>query len=146
MFFCKKEKPLAMDNIQLDCKASDKYDAIKKVGHLLKDRGYIKDEYIKGMINREDDLTTYIGNKIAIPHGEFEVKDYVIKTGLAVMIYPNPIDWDGNEVNIVIGIAAKDDEHLKILSNIAEKLSDETVVEQFIKGDKKYIYNVLTDK
>lgn len=45
------------------------------------------------MLNRDHSLTTYIGNDIAIPHGEYEVKDCVKKTGIAVMIYPDGIPW-----------------------------------------------------
>ena len=109
------------------------------------DKGYIEEPYIQGMLNRDHDLTTYIGNDLAIPHGEYDVKDYVKKTGIAVMIYPQGIDWNGNKTRIVIGIAAKGNDHMEILTNIALKLSDMETVEKIVNAcDIDFIYEVLT--
>lgn len=81
----------------------------------------------------------------AIPHGEYDVKDYVKKTGIAVMIYPQGIDWNGNKTRIVIGIAAKGNDHMEILTNIALKLSDMETVEKIVNAcDIDFIYEVLT--
>ena len=136
---------LAKEAIVLNCKASSSDEAIVAVGKLLQDKGYIEAPYIQGMLNRDHDLTTYIGNDLAIPHGEYDVKDYVKKTGIAVMIYPEGINWAGNQARIVIGIAAKDNDHMEILTNIALKLSDMDTVEQLIScNDINYIYDVLT--
>lgn len=136
---------LAKEAIVLNCKASSSDEAIVAVGKLLQDKGYIEAPYIQGMLNRDHDLTTYIGNDLAIPHGEYDVKDYVKKTGIAVMIYPEGINWAGNQARIVIGIAAKDNDHMEILTNIALMLSDMDTVEQLIScNDINYIYDVLT--
>lgn len=149
LFSKKKEKETKKDaildkkNIILNCKAATSDEAIIAMGHLLKDAGYIEEGYIQGMLNRDHSLTTYIGNDIAIPHGEYEVKDCVKKTGIAVMVYPDGIKWADGMVRIVIGIAAKNDDHMTILANIADKLGDMDVVEQVVKGDVDFIYNVL---
>lgn len=147
MLFSKKKEAknaiLDKKNIILNCKASTSDEAIVAMGNLLKDAGYIEEGYIQGMLNRDHSLTTYIGNDLAIPHGEYEVKDCVKKTGIAVMIYPEGIKWADGNVRIVIGIAAKNDDHMTILANIADKLGDMDVVEQVIKGDVDFIYNVL---
>ena len=42
--------------------------------------------------------------------------------------YDEPIDWDGNPVRFVVGIAGKGDDHLGILSGIAIAFSDEDTV------------------
>ena len=39
-------------------------------------------------------------------------------TGVVVMTYPDGIDWNGDKVKLVVGIAAKGDEHLEILGRI----------------------------
>ena len=97
------------------------------------------------MLKRDHDLTTYIGNDLAIPHGEYDVKDYVKTTGMAVMIYPDGVEWNGNKARIVIGIAANGDAHMEILSNIALKLCDMDTVNQIVESkDINYIYDVLT--
>ena len=136
---------LAKESIVLDCKSTTSDEAIIAVGKLLKDKGYIEEPYIQGMLNRDHDLTTYIGNDLAIPHGEYDVKDYVKNTGIAVMIYPDGINWNGNKARIVIGIAAKGDDHMEILTNIALKLSDMSTVDELVAcKDIDRIYDVLT--
>ena len=88
----KKEEPkveekapeiLSINNIRLNRKAATSDEAILSIGRELVNAGYVEEGYIQGMLNRDHNLTTYIGNDIAIPHGEYEVKDCVKKTGLA---------------------------------------------------------------
>lgn len=146
MRFEKKDDKIAIlvkKNIIVDCHGKDRNEAILAMGKLLRDSGYIKEGYIQGMLHREYNLTTYIGNDIAIPYGDYEVKDCVIKTGIAVMIYPEGISWSQDIVRIVIGIAAKNDEHLKILVNIADKLCEMDIVEKVVMGNVDFIYDVL---
>lgn len=141
----KKNSILKKQSIALHCTSCSSDDAIKAVGKMLLQENYIEEPYIDGMLQRDHSLTTYIGNHIAIPHGEYEVKQYVSNTGLAVMIYPKGIDWHGELVKIVIGIAAKNDDHMEILSNIACKLCELEVVEQIVNSDNvDFIHEVLT--
>ena len=138
---------LARSNIKLNCKAQNSDEAIIKVGELLVNSQYVEEAYIQGMLNRDHSLTTYIGNDLAIPHGEYDVKDAVIKTGLAVMIYPEGIKWANGNVRIVIGIAAKNDDHMMILANIASKLCEMETVEAIVASqDVDFIYDVLTSE
>lgn len=145
MQMVENSKILTTDLIVLNCESCTSDEAIIAVGKLLQDNGYIEEAYIEGMLKRDHELTTYIGNDLAIPHGEYDVKDYVIKTGMAVMVYPDGIDWNGNKARIVIGIAANGNDHMAILSNIALTLSDMSAVEDIVASkDKNYIYEVLT--
>lgn len=114
------EEILNKKNILLNLPKEDKFDSIKRAGNLLVTNGYVDKGYIDGMIERENDVTTYIGNGIAIPHGMSEYIKYIKKSGIVVLQYPKGIDFGGDNVAyMVIGIAGKDDEHLSILSNIA---------------------------
>ena len=151
MFFKKKvEKKeestiLKRENIRLDCKVASKEEAIKAVGQMLCDSGYVDETYIAGMLEREKTFATYIGNGIAIPHGTNEVKKSVKKSGIAVMVVPDGVEWgsDGT-ARMIIGIAGVGDEHLDILANIAESLSTEEEVEALILAhDKEKIYNIF---
>lgn len=140
-----KKTTLKKESIQLHCASCTSDAAIIAIGNNLLKDGYIEEAYIQGMLERDHSLTTFIGNMIAIPHGEYEVKQYVKETGLAVMIYPEGIDWHGELVKIVIGIAAKNDDHMEILSNIACKLCEMDVVEAIVNSeDVNYIYDVLS--
>lgn len=152
MFF-KKNKTAAVklpllkkENIITDAKAANKEEAIEQVGKILYDSGYVQADYIPGMIAREKTFATYMGNYLALPHGTEQVKDAIITSGIAVMIFPEGVDWDGNEAKIVIGIAGKGGEHLTILSNIATKLIDISVCETIITSNQETIYNILTSE
>ncbi len=102
-----------------------KDEAIKKCGELLCAAGYTTEQYTEGMFKRDNSFSTAIGNLIAIPHGEKEYAQYINKTGLCVITYPDGIDWNGTMVKLVIGIAALGDEHLDILENIVDTLEEE---------------------
>ncbi len=141
----KKNTILKKQSILLNCESCTSDEAIEAIGKMLLDCDYIEEPYIAGMLQRDHALTTYIGNHIAIPHGEYEVKQYVKQTGLAVMIYPDGIEWNGEIAKIVIGIAAKNDDHMEILANIACKLCEMEVVEQIVtSNDIDFIHEVLT--
>ena len=59
------------------------------------------------------------------------------------MIYPEGIKWADGNVRIVIGIAAKNDDHMAILANIAEKLGEMEMVEKVVTGDVDTTYDIL---
>ncbi len=143
----KKNPVLIKENIKLNCKPVDKHAAIDAVGSLLVNHGYVTPKYVEGMHNREDALTVYIGNMLAIPHGEYEVIDEIIQSGIAVMIYPDGIDWNGEVVKVVMGIAGIGEEHMKILSQTAILFSEiENVEELIAMTDVDEVYNMLTQE
>lgn len=146
MFFKKSSKKLPLllkENIKTNCKRMEKNEVIRAVGQMLVDSGYVKPEYIQGMIEREKTFATNIGNGIALPHGVEEAKKEIKASGIAVMIFPEGTDWDGEDVKLVIGIAGTGEEHLAILSNIAIKMSTPDAVEQLIAGSIDQIYQTL---
>lgn len=119
------------EDILLNVPSEPKISAIERVGRLLVDNGYAQKEYIEGMKEREESLTTYIGNGIAIPHGMPEYIKYIKKSGIVVAQYPQGVDFGGgNTAYILIGIAGRNDEHMEILSSIALVCQHEENVEK----------------
>ena len=114
---------LKKDNIHLNQSFSNKEEAIRFTGQVLVDGGYVSEEYIDEMIQREHDLSTYMGNYIAIPHGTENSNDMIKKSGLSVIQVPKGINFgtkeEEKEVRVIFGIAGVDNQHLDILSNIA---------------------------
>ncbi len=105
--------------------AEDKTDAIRRVGQLLVESGYIEPGYVDSMLARERVANTFLGNGIAIPHGIPKDRELIKNTGVAVYQVPHGVEWNpGERVHLVVGIAAKSDEHLEILSNLTDVLSD----------------------
>jgi len=119
---------LTKNDITLQQSASDKTTAIKAVAKQLTDHGFVTDQYVNGMLNREKQNSTFLGNGIAIPHGTTDTRDLVNKTGVVVHHFPEGVNWgDGNIAYVAIGIAAKSDEHLGILKQLTKVLSADGV-------------------
>lgn len=93
-------------------------------------------------------MSTYIGGGIAIPHGQFENRESIYSAGLSVLQFPSGLEWGLDETaHLVIGIAATSDEHLVILSNLAEVLEDPQAVEQLANtSDPMFIIESLTSE
>ncbi|ABR32434.1 MULTISPECIES: PTS sugar transporter subunit IIA [Clostridium] len=126
---------LVKEGIVLNVASESKDKAIERVGKLLINGGYVKDNYIEGMKAREEEVTTYMGNGVAIPHGMNEYKKEILETGIVIAQYPNGVDFgEGNTAYIVIGIAGKGDEHMEILSKIALTIQYEENVERLRKA------------
>lgn len=134
---------LQKNNIILNCKAKAKDDIIREMGSLLCNSGYVEESYIEAMLQRETSFSTNIGNGIAIPHGIEEAKKKIKKSGIGIMVFPEGTKWNDDVVKIVIGIAGLGDEHLNILSNIAEKLSTKRAVEDVLKSSADEIYTLF---
>ncbi|WP_058484942.1 PTS mannitol transporter subunit IICBA [Defluviitalea phaphyphila] len=140
-------KILLKKNIKLGLKSVSKEEAIKEAGKLLVDSGYVNESYIEAMIEREKKLTTYIGNGTAIPHGVGDAKKDILNTGICILQYPEGIDFGEEKAYLIIGIAGVGDEHLMILSNLAEILNDEDMVEKLrTTKDVDFVYEKFTKK
>lgn len=126
----KETSILNKNNIVLGLESVSKEEAIKRAGEILAKEGYVKEEYIQAMLEREEIVSTYIGMGVAIPHGVGEAKKEVKKSGIAVLQYPNGVKFGDEVAYLVVGIAGVGDEHLTILSNIAMSLEDESLVEK----------------
>ncbi|EHK9004497.1 fused PTS fructose transporter subunit IIA/HPr protein [Vibrio vulnificus] len=119
---------LTSSDITLQQSADNKLDAIKSIAAALTAKGLVEQGYVEGMLNREAQNSTFLGNGIAIPHGTTDTRDLVQNTGGAVHHFPHGVEWgDGNKVYLAIGIAAKSDEHLGILKQLTKVLSADGV-------------------
>lgn len=134
-------------SILLDQKFNDKYEAIRKAGQILIDRGCVDPEYIDAMIKREDTVSVYIGNGVAIPHGVLGSEKYIKASGISFIQVPGGVSFgEGKMVYLVIGIAGVNDEHLDILAKLAITCSDLDKVEELRTArSKNEVLNVLAD-
>ncbi len=121
-----------------------KEEAITYVGSMLVERGHVGDDYVAAMLEREETVSTFLGNGVAMPHGTFESRDSVKSTGIVVAQYPDGIDWGVGTAHLVIGLGAVGDDHVGVLSHIAEILQDEEVAEELWTTDNaEHLYSVL---
>ncbi|UXT09240.1 PTS sugar transporter subunit IIA [Staphylococcus aureus] len=122
------------DNIFLNVNVNSQNEAIEKAGKALVDSGAVTDAYIQAMKDREQVVSTFMGNGLAIPHGTDKAKTNVIHSGLTLLQIPEGVDWDGEVVKVVVGIAGKDGEHLDLLSKIAITFSEEGNVDRIVQA------------
>ncbi|MGF1789816.1 PTS mannitol transporter subunit IICBA [Photobacterium profundum] len=121
------------ENIHLGLKATTKEQAIKHAGEQLVKMGYAEPDYVDAMFDREKLVSTYLGESIAVPHGTVEAKDRVIKTGIVICQYPAGVLFSDDEddlAKLVIGIAAKNDEHIQVITTITNALDDPDAIER----------------
>lgn len=116
---------LCKENIFLGLEPVSKEDAILLAGQKLVENGYVNENYIEAMLQREKIMTTYMGMGVAIPHGVNEAKKEVKQSGIVILQFPEGVDFDGEKAYLIIGIAGVGNEHLEILSNIAVVLDDD---------------------
>lgn len=122
---------LEVQAIHTGASAQNKEEAIRQVAAALTAAGNVAEGYVNGMLAREQQTTTFLGNGIAIPHGTTDTRDLVLKTGVQVYQFPQGVDWgDGQTAYVAIGIAAKSDEHLALLRQLTHVLSDDSVAAQ----------------
>lgn len=126
--------------------ATSKDEAIREAGNLLVKADAVTPEYVDAMAERERSISTYMGSYLAIPHGTNEAKDAIKHSALSLVRYPDSIDWDGNEVRIVVGIAGVNDEHLGILSKVAIIFSDPDEAQKMLDASTvDELYQLLGD-
>ncbi|WP_447095928.1 phosphoenolpyruvate--protein phosphotransferase [Pseudomonas sp. CF10PS3] len=116
---------LTVEQISMGQVAADKSAAL----HLLADKlvadGLVAEGYLSGLQAREAQGSTFLGQGIAIPHGTPETRDQVFSTGVRLLQFPEGVDWgDGQIVYLAIGIAAKSDEHLRLLQLLTRALGE----------------------
>ena len=121
---------LKKESISLNRELSSKSEAIDALIDLQEKAGNLndKEEYKKGILAREEQGSTAIGNGIAIPHAKTSA---VAHPGLSAITAPSGVDYnalDGKPSNLLFMIAAPEDGdlHLEVLSRLMTMLMDET--------------------
>ncbi|WP_193128118.1 PTS sugar transporter subunit IIA [Gulosibacter sediminis] len=136
---------LTLESITTAPTATTRDEAIREAGERLVARGSVTPDYVDAMFAREAEVSTFMGSFLAIPHGTNDAKQAVLASGLSVARYPQPVDWDGNEVRFVIGIAGKDGGHLEILAKIAQIFADQSQVDRLLAAQTdEELYELLS--
>ncbi|WP_444757109.1 phosphoenolpyruvate--protein phosphotransferase [Pseudomonas sp. A014] len=121
---------LAREQIAMGQVASDKAAALRLLADRLVSDGLVAEGYLQGLEAREAQGSTFLGQGIAIPHGTPQTRDLVFATGVRLLQFPEGVDWgDGHIVYLAIGIAARSDEHLRLLQLLTRALGETDLAE-----------------
>lgn len=116
---------LSIEQVRIHPGSASQDDALQEATDILVAAGAVTPAYVDAMRQREETVSTFMGNGLAIPHGTNETKEAILDSGLSVVRYDGGVDWAGDQATFVIGIAGRGDEHLEILSQIAILFSEE---------------------
>ena len=124
---------LSTQDIHLAAQAGSKKEAITQVAAALTQAGCVAAAYVDGMLAREQQTSTYLGNGIAIPHCRLAGCETPIS---AVLHLESAVDFDaidGAPVDLLFVLLVPDaatDAHLELLRQIASMLDRSEVRER----------------
>jgi mannitol/fructose-specific phosphotransferase system IIA component len=113
---------LAPHAVRLGLRAADRFDAVRQCGDALVEIGAVQAPYVDAMLEREQQISTSMGEGFAIPHGTDESRRWIRETKLVFLQFPDGVDWGDDKVVVCVGIAAVGDEHVSLLARLAEVL------------------------
>ena len=142
------------DLMVFDMEASSYEDVIGQLADLLFEKGYVKDTYKKGVLDREKVYPTglILGEKnIAIPHTEV---CHVNKAAIAVAKLKNPVNFKymadpktDVSVSLVFMMAISDPKgHIPVLSKIMELVGDQNNLNTLIELNDKSEFREFIEK
>ncbi|WP_298944712.1 PTS sugar transporter subunit IIA [uncultured Microbacterium sp.] len=136
---------LNVGQVRIHSGSVSREDAMREAADILESAGAVTSAYFDAMQQREVTVSTYMGNELAIPHGTNETKDAILDSALSFVRYDGGVDWGGEPVSFVVGIAGKGDEHLEILSQIALIFSDDDEVARLKEANTpEELYSLLS--
>ncbi|CNH86804.1 phosphoenolpyruvate-dependent sugar phosphotransferase system%2C IIA component [Yersinia intermedia] len=119
---------ITADNLHLGCHVKNKAEVLAMIGKEFKFKGYINQDCISFLAEREQQVSTFLGNGITLPHLPKSATNIIVKTGVEIFQFPDGVIWDrSNVMFIAIGVIAKEKEHIDVLKDIASIFSDEII-------------------
>jgi mannitol/fructose-specific phosphotransferase system IIA component len=110
--------------VHLGLRATDRFDAVTQAGRALLEIGAVDEPYLDAMLERERGLSTYLGEGFALPHGTDASRVHVRRPAIAVLQFPDGVEWDGEQVHVAIAVASASDEHVRVLAALATVITD----------------------
>jgi len=82
-------------------------EALAALSTLIESNGKAQAGFAKSVVHREKLSSTAVGYGIAIPHGN---TSYIQESAIAVALLQAPVDWDGEQVDLIFMLALKVEE------------------------------------
>ena len=131
---------LSPEAIDVNASVASKAETIDYMTRLMEKSGNLKDReaYKQGVLAREEEGTTGIGEGIAIPHSKCAA---VKHAGLAAVVVKDGVDYeslDGEPADLIFMIAAPEtgaNVHLEALAKLSTILMDPEFKESLVKAE-----------
>lgn len=140
-------KLLPVRNVLLDLQATSKKRVFEHAALLFEnEHGLERGKVFDSLFARERLGSTGLGQAVAIPHGRIKGLKEAIAAVVRVDV-PIPFDApDGQPVRLLVFLLVPEhatEEHLEILSELAELLSDPAIRDNLLSADAPGIHRVL---
>jgi len=126
---------LEAEGVRLGLRAADRWDAVAQAGEVLLEIGAVERPYLEAMVERERSLSTFLGEGFALPHGTDASRAHVRHPAIAVLQFPEGVDWGGGLVQVAIAVASATDEHVRILAEVATVITDPEKAQRLREAD-----------
>lgn len=97
-------------------------EAIIAAGELLVAQGLVEEPYIQAMLARQEKVSVYVGNFVALPHGDIAGRQWIKKEGICVLQVPDGVNFGTEKepklVTILFAVALKE-KQLALLQELA---------------------------
>ena len=142
---------LSLQAIDVNASVASKAETIDYMTRLLEKSGNLNDReaYKKGVLAREEEGTTGIGEGIAIPHSKCAA---VKRAGLAAIVVKDGVDYeslDDEPADLIFMIAAPEtgaNVHLEALAKLSTILMDTEFKESLVKAETAEQFIQMIDK
>lgn len=141
---------LTPERVQCDVNTNSKKASLEILANLMagSDPGLTKVEVFNSLLNRERLGSTGLGKGVALPHGRLKHCDKALG---AFIRLDTAVDYDaidGEPVTLLFALLVPEEstqEHLDLLARLAEKFSDEQILDQ-LKNEhsREKIFALLT--
>ncbi|MDN5317087.1 MAG: hypothetical protein PWR08_1211 [Thermoanaerobacterium sp.] len=135
--YSENKKIVDIEILNIEDETKDKEEILKRiVGELIR-IGYVKKEYLDDVLKRENISSTYIGNGIALPHGNPE---NVNKSVISVTRLKKPVGWNDGEVKVIImvSIATRDIKYAnRFFRKFYHMVDEPNFLDNILKADNK---------
>ncbi len=123
---------VAPEQVFLNQQLSNKAQVLEFIAQQMLALGLVNGDYSNALKAREEKVSTYLLNGVAIPHGTNEAKALVVKSGVVVVQIPQGLLWNehGDMVKLAVGIAATGDDHLPLLQKLTAVVMDKDLSQQ----------------
>lgn len=126
-FFETFQKLFSKDIFYKNIQGNNKYEILESVGDKLIKQGYIDEEFLEGVFNREKLSSTCFIDNLAIPHA---ISQNVNKSFISFTAYSQLSPWDEKKIRlmVIIGISYTDRKNFRLIFNQLVKLFENQTV------------------
>lgn len=119
---------ITLNNIHLGCTAKNKDEVLKMIAKTFEEKGYVKQDCLPLLKEREKQVSTFLDNGIVLPHLPKSAQDIINQPGIEIFQFPDGVIWDRTNVMfIAVSVVARNKEHIEVLRDIATIFSNELV-------------------